>query len=77
VNQNLLGSFFALPPGFTGGVRVAVADRNGDGRPDVIAAAGPGAGPQVQTFDALSLASMDSFYAYPSFFTGGVFLGAG
>lgn len=43
-------AFFALPPTFTGGVRVATGDVNKDGRADLIATAGPGGGPQVSIY---------------------------
>src|SRR5262245_41862319 len=36
----VLASFFPYPPAFTGGVRVALADVNGDGVPDLITGAG-------------------------------------
>jgi hypothetical protein len=69
-------SFFAFP-GFTGGVRVAVGDVNGDGVGDIITGAGPGGAPQVQVFDGVTLASIRNFFAYPVGFTGGVYVAAG
>jgi len=39
---NLLASFSAFNSNFKGGVRAVVGDVNGDGIPDVVAAAGPG-----------------------------------
>ena len=44
------------------------------GRSAVLTAAGPGAGPHVIAYDGLSLAALDSFFAYDAF-SGGVFLG--
>jgi len=70
-----LASFFALPPGFTGGVFVAAGDVNGDGRADIICGAGPGGGPQVAVFDGVSQAPLASFFALPPAFTGGVRVG--
>ncbi|MCS6853054.1 MAG: FG-GAP-like repeat-containing protein, partial [Gemmataceae bacterium] len=72
-----LHSFFAYGPGFTGGVRVAAGDVNGDGRADIIAGAGPGGGPHVLAFDGTNLAVLRSFFAYSPGFTGGVFVAAG
>ena len=43
--------FFAYGPTFFGGVRVGTGDINGDGTPDIITAAGPGAGPHIRVFD--------------------------
>jgi hypothetical protein len=74
---SLLRSFFAYDPSFTGGVRVATADSNGDGKADLVTGAGPGAGPHVKLFDGLSLTVLDSFFAYDATFTGGVSVGGG
>ena len=85
----MLASFYAFAPTFTGGVRVAVGDLNQDGTLDVIAAAGPGGGPQVAVIDGTRLdqrffngqiatsAVLASFYAFSASFTGGVFVSAG
>jgi hypothetical protein len=70
----LLQSFFAYHPVFGGGVRVAAADVNGDGRDDVITGAGPGGGPHVRAFSGVDLAELASFYAYDAGFGGGVFV---
>src|SRR5262249_36478306 len=76
--QEILG-FFPYPPGFTGGVRVALGDVNGDGVADVITGAGPGGSPHVQVFDGATLlrgqiVPLYSFLAYPAGFSGGVFV---
>src|SRR5262249_5707399 len=44
----LVAQFYAYSPLFGGGVRVAAADVNGDGVPDIITGAGPGGGPHVK-----------------------------
>ena len=78
----LIASFFAYPEGFTGGVRVAAADVDGDGLADVICGVGSGGGPNVRVFDARRLLAGDfnpttSFFALPSTFTGGLFVSTG
>ncbi len=61
--------------GFLGGVRVAVADVYGTGTPDIIAAAGPGGTPTVSIFNT-SGTLLQTFLAYGSGFSGGVYVAA-
>ncbi|HVT77529.1 MAG TPA: VCBS repeat-containing protein [Acidimicrobiales bacterium] len=70
-------SFMAYTPAFTGGVRVATGDVNGDGWDDIITGAGPGGGPEVRVLSGKDLAVLADFYAYAPTFTGGVFVAAG
>jgi hypothetical protein len=76
-NGSLVGSFLAYGAGFTGGVRVATGDVNGDGVPDVVTGAGPGGDPVVKVFDGVSGVLIRSFFAFDPSFTGGVFVAAG
>src|SRR6266542_3797348 len=72
-----LRSFFAFGVEFTGGVRVAAGDVNGDGFADIVTGAGPGGGPHVKVFDGHTGAEIRSFLAFTPAFTGGVFVAAG
>jgi hypothetical protein len=79
---SLRDDFLAFDPGFSGGVRVAAADVNGDGIPDIVAAAGPGGRPDVEVFEGRDLAHgitkpTLSFHAYDPKFTGGVYVATG
>ncbi len=74
---SVLMGFFAYGPGFTGGVRVAAGDVNGDGRADIITGAGPGGGPHVEAFSGKDGSLLQSFMAYAPGFTGGVYVAAG
>ncbi|MFO0807997.1 MAG: hypothetical protein U0746_05200 [Gemmataceae bacterium] len=88
-NAQLLYSFFAYDPSFTGGVYVAVGDYNGDGIDDIITGAGAGGGPHIKVFDGTKLgmvqadgqldssAVLASFFAYDKAFRGGVSVAAG
>jgi hypothetical protein len=69
--------FLAYSPFFTGGVRVAMGDINGDGVPDVITAPGQGGGPDIRIFDGRNGALIGEFLAYGPFFQGGVFVAVG
>jgi lysophospholipase L1-like esterase len=73
----LLSRFEAFDPSFTGGVRVAVADMNGDGYTDIICAAGPGGGPHVKVFSGRDGSVIEQFFAYGPGFAGGVFVAVG
>jgi hypothetical protein len=71
-----IADFFAYDASFRGGVRVANADVNGDGIPDIITAPGPGGGPHIKVFDGTDLHLLYSFMAYDINFRGGVFVAA-
>lgn len=68
--------FMAYDPQYKGGVRVAVADVNGDGVVDVVTAPGPGMPPLVRVFDGRDLSLASQFYAYDQKFQSGVFVAA-
>lgn len=73
----LVYDFYAYDSRFTGGVRVAVGDVTGDGVDDIVTAAGPGGGPQVNVYDGATGALLAAFYAYDPRFAGGVFVAVG
>lgn len=68
--------FFAYDPAFRGGVRVAVADVDGDDRDEIVTVPGPTGGPHVRVFDAGGREE-GGFFAYDAGFTGGLFVAAG
>ncbi|QGJ71518.1 Hypothetical protein PBC10988_32250 [Planctomycetales bacterium 10988] len=78
---NELFSYFPFTEAFTGGVRVATGDINGDGILDIVTAAGPGGGPHVQVFDSqtgeLITGSLNNFYAYAPTISVGVYVAVG
>ena len=71
-------SLFAYDPGFTGGVRVAACDLNGDGVPEIITAAGTGGGPHIRVFDGRTgqpyPGPVGSFFAYDPGLRNGAFV---
>jgi hypothetical protein len=75
-DRHVLRSFFAYSAFFTGGVRVAAGDVNGDGRAEIVTAAGPGGGPHVRVWDGASGAEVIGFFAFESTFADGVFVAA-
>ncbi|MFL5329767.1 MAG: beta strand repeat-containing protein [Gemmataceae bacterium] len=70
-----LAAFNAYDAGFQGGVRVGIADVNGDGTLDLLTGAGPGGTPHVQAFNVATQTKIVSFNAYDPAFMGGVFVG--
>jgi len=57
-DQSVIANFMGIEDSnFFGGARVSLADVNGDGRVDLIVAAGFGGGPRVAVFDGISLAT--------------------
>ncbi len=69
---SLMNSFLAAPVTFHGGVFVAAADVNGDGKADVVTGLGAGGQPQVQVFSGADFSSLGTFQAANPAFTGGV-----
>jgi hypothetical protein len=63
-------------PSATGGVRVAAADVNGDGVPDLVAGTGPGVTAEVRVVDGATGRLLFAGRPFESF-TGGVFVAAG
>ncbi len=74
-----LTGFLAFDPGFAGGVFVAAADVDGDGRAEIITAAGAGGGPQIRVWKIIGSGAVElvGFFADSPDFTGGVFVAAG
>ena len=80
----LIGTpFYAYPVGFTGGVRVASGDIDGDGFDDIIAGAGPGGGPDVHVISGKDFSATNTRtvllrrYAFDVNFAGGMNVAAG
>lgn len=71
----VLNEFQAFENGFTGGVRVATGDVNGDGTDEILVTPGPGRAPTLKAFNGAGqlVGSLDVFD--PSF-KGGVFVSA-
>lgn len=61
----------------TGGVRVAMADVNGDGVADYVVGAGPGSSTAVRIFDGVTGKQIASLQPFEAAFTGGVYVTAG
>ena len=80
---NLYRFFGIEDANFRGGARAAMGDVNGDGRPDLVVAAGFGGGPRVAVFDGQTLANVDrrklmnDFFAFEDTLRNGLFPSVG
>src|SRR5262249_25169210 len=67
----------AFEQSFTGGVRVATGDVNGDGIEDIIVGAGVGGGPRVRVFSGVNEEVLAGFFGYESTGRDGPYAAAG
>ena len=68
-----IGNYFAYTSAFRGGLFVAAADLNADGKVDIVTGPGPGGGPHVRAFQATDAALLANFLAYEAPAIGGGF----
>ena len=77
VTGKVLFSILPYEASFTGGVRVATGDVNGDGVDDIITAPGPGGGSRIRVFDGRDGLPLGDLTAFEDGFTGGAYVTAG
>ncbi|MFH1142770.1 MAG: S8 family serine peptidase [Candidatus Uhrbacteria bacterium] len=71
-----LGLIQAYDSGFTGGVRLAMGDVDGDGVEEIVTGAGPGGGPQVRVFE-LDGTLLSTFFAFEESNHAGIYVATG
>lgn len=74
--SEMVASFDAYDPSFTGGVRLTMGDVDGDGQEEIITVPGPGGGPQVRVFD-LEGNLESQFYAFEMTLRSGLYVATG
>ena len=76
LDGTFLGNFWAYDPGFGGGVSVAAADLDGDGKAEIVTGPGFGGGPDLRVFNA-SGTLLHEWAAYAPNFNNGIHVAAG
>jgi hypothetical protein len=72
---SVLASFMAYSPSFSGGVRVGAIDINQSGHAFILTTPGSGPTQKARVVNSSTLTDLDSFFAYETDWTGGVFVG--
>jgi serralysin len=75
LNGRVLYEFFPFDQRFTGGVRVACRDIDGDGTPDMICTSGPGISTTVRIFSGNGGQLLHEFTPFEPWWAGGAFVG--
>ena len=70
-------NYFAFDSNQRGGVRIAAADFNRDGRADVVATTGVGVQTRVRVIDSAGGTALTDYAPYEDAYTGGVYVAAG
>ena len=83
-NGQAIADVFPYAMSFSGGVDVAAGDVDGDGKAEIVTAAGPGGGPHVRIFSFTpaeggrgTLSGNQGFFAYSPSYAGGVRVAVG
>jgi subtilisin family serine protease len=74
--SEVVATFDAYASTFTGGVRLAMGDVDGDGAEEIVTVPGPGGGPQVRVFD-LDGNLESQFYAFEQKLRSGLYVATG
>ena len=73
----VIASYFAYAPTFTGGVAVAAGDVDGDGLADIVTGAMAGGGPHLKVWHDATGELMSQEFAYGASYTGGLSIAVG
>ncbi len=76
-DKTVVQTVMPFSAGFTGGVRTATADFNGDGINDLVVGSGPGIATDVRIISGTDGKELFAFAPFEASFTGGVYVAAG